>query len=91
MGFEIDDSWLSSTNDHEALWARHLPAFAAFLLCQTQWRVAVGMGASRYIGLDYSGCDVALRGAGVQLTPAQWADFQVIERAAMAALNGGDA
>jgi len=33
----------------------------AFIACQTQWRLAVGFGASSWLGLDYAGVDVLLR------------------------------
>lgn len=65
----------------------------AFLAVSTQWRVvSIGGGlapASTYwIGLDYQGVEVGLRGAGIDATPELWAGVRVMEAAARATLNG---
>lgn len=39
------------------------------------------------MGLDYDGCRAGLKLAGVRVKPDLWADIQVIERGAIAALN----
>ncbi|MEQ9014847.1 MAG: DUF1799 domain-containing protein [Marinovum algicola] len=76
--------------DVGAVWAEHVPAVEAFLVCQTQWRWVPRYGArDRAAGLDYAGCDVALRHAGIEVTPELWEQFRVIELAAKAALNEG--
>lgn len=67
-----------------------MPAVEAFLACQTQWRWVPRYGArDRATGLDYAGCDVALKMAGIKATQELWEQFQVIELAAKAALNEG--
>lgn len=33
----------------------------AFLACQTQWRLALGMAGAVWLGLDYAAVDVVLR------------------------------
>ena len=72
----------------QALWAAHLAPMNAFLAVGDQWRTApVGYGF-RIMGLDYGAVHAGLALAEIDLTPAEWADFRVIERAAKAALNG---
>lgn len=61
-----------------------VPPVVAYQLCQTQWRVG-GMGGR--IGLDYSGCQIALAAhrERYELPPDSdvWEGLQVIERATM--------
>ena len=74
--------------DEDGIWADHVTPFNAFLTVQTQWRVAVApMGDVLMTGLDYSGVEAGLRQAGIDLTPAQFADLQMIERGAIEALE----
>ncbi|MEQ8340063.1 MAG: DUF1799 domain-containing protein [Marinovum algicola] len=87
-GIDLSDDELEP--DVGAVWAEHVPAVEAFLVCQTQWRWVPRYGArDRAAGLDYAGCDVALRHAGIEVTPELWEQFRVIELAAKAALNEG--
>lgn len=75
----------------DGLWPEHVEILEAFLLCETQWRVAtVSAGlASRIvcIGLDYVACRVALEFAGIAVTPALWSGLREFESAALAELN----
>lgn len=71
----------------EALWPAHVPALEAFLMAARQWRVAAGLGALAYLGLDYTACAVAWRHAGIRLSAQDFADFQVIEGEAVRLLN----
>lgn len=41
------------------------------------------------IGLNYDCARVAMDLAGIEVTPAIWADVRAIERAAIAEMNGG--
>jgi len=61
-------------------------ALQFFLLLQTQWRVAAGMSG---LGLDYAGVAAAMELAAVPRARRQrlWADLQVMEAAALPALN----
>lgn len=45
------------------------------------------MGALRFIGLDYGAAQAGLGLRGLTVTPDQWLQVQVIERAALAAMN----
>jgi hypothetical protein len=45
------------------------------------------MGGVAMTGLDYAGARAGLDLAGIAMTPALWADVQVIERGALAAMN----
>lgn len=72
----------------QAVWAENADAVIAFLKVQTQWRVcALVNGKVIRTGLDYQGVQAGLQAAGIQLTPALWADFQMIEMGAMAETN----
>lgn len=72
-----------------AIWSSHLPALEAFVSVANQWRTAPMGGGFRITGLDYAAVQAGLTLAQITLTPAEWADFRVIEQAAKAALNGG--
>lgn len=54
--------------------------------------VAIGGGLAPaqtyWIGLNYPGVEVGLRGAGIDATPEIWAGLRVMEAAAKATLNG---
>jgi len=72
-GFDEDD-------DTEGLWPEHEDAAIAFQRVQTQWRLAcLADGSVRYVGLDYPGVGKALEFAGIEMTPALFAQLQVIE------------
>ena len=61
----------------------------AFLACDSQWRTcAIGMAGMAWIGLDYQGCDVALRRGG--FADDLWDDVQYMEKMALPVLNSGD-
>lgn len=70
------------------VWPELAPAVEAFLAVATQWRVVAGMAGLQVIGLDYTAVRIGLRAAGIRMTPALWADLQVIEIAARDALMG---
>ena len=65
-------------------------ALDAWLTCQTQWRVAVGMGGMVWLGLDYSAVDVVLRRMKLADPDAVMADLQVMEGAALKVLGESD-
>lgn len=61
---------------------------SAFVAVQTQWRTRVmPTGRVIYCGLDYAGVAAGLALAGIALTPDQWDELQLVERAAMRELN----
>lgn len=57
----------------------------AFLECQTQWRVAVGMAGIIWIGLDYAACAPVL--AAIDVGPEAFADLRYMEHSALPILN----
>ena len=78
--------------DEEAigLWEAHAAALHAFLVVESQWNVvSLASGGMMWVGLDYAGVRAGLRGAGLKLSPEQWADLQLIETGALNALNRG--
>lgn len=58
-------------------------AVEAFLACETQWRVAAGMGGLTWLGLDYGAVDVVLRRTGLEDPDRVFRDLQVMESAAL--------
>lgn len=88
-GFTLHPSWSRhEPEEHDGLWARHLPAWLAFLAVSTQWRMAAGMTGAVYLGLDYTAVKAGLDLAGIEVTPEVWRDLRDIEDGARAALNG---
>lgn len=74
-------------DDQDGIWSQNEAALHAFLSVETQFRsqqVGERMVAQ---GLDYAGARAGLRLAGLKVTPGLWSDVQVIEAAAVAALN----
>ena len=73
-------------DDEEGLWECHATALHAFVAVDGQWRVVHGE-RPLIVGLDYTAVKAGLELAGMVLTPAEWADVQVIEKGALEALN----
>lgn len=71
----------------DGLFEEHLAPLNAFLAVDTQWRTAPYGWKAAVTGLDYAAAEAGLRIARIELSPREWADFRVIEAAAMAALN----
>lgn len=63
------------------LWQENVSSLALFVACSTQWRRAGMSGVP--VGLDYAGVDAAARMTGVEITPARFADLQIMEMAAL--------
>ena len=81
------DAFGPPDEDEAGVWPQNEAALRAFLAVDTQLRwTSVGDGAVA-IGLDYAGARAGMRLAGLKVTPDLWADVQVIEAAAIAALN----
>jgi hypothetical protein len=73
---------LESTGDFE-VWEENWPVLEMFLRCQTQWRTTM----SGVLGLDYGAVAWVLRLYEVEDQRSMLEDLQVMEAAAMAALN----
>nr|WP_269724455.1 DUF1799 domain-containing protein [Roseovarius sp. TM1035] len=70
------------------VWPHNVPAVRAFLAVCNQWRtVSAGLAGFRVVGLDYTAARAGLRMSGVRITPELWAEVQVIEGAAVAAMR----
>lgn len=60
----------------------------AFLAICNQWRtMPAGLGGVRVIGLDYGAARAGLEMSGIVVSPDLWAELQVIEGAAVAAMR----
>ena len=82
------DPALSAPPEPEAIWAQNVDALLAFLSVSHQWRCQIrSTDEIRWLSLDYSACDAGFRLAGVEMTPALWADVCVIEAGARTELN----
>ncbi len=64
-----------------------MAALRAYLAIADQWRVVAGGGGTLWLGLDYAGARAGLDLAGIVVSPEVWADVQLIEAGAKAALN----
>ncbi len=60
----------------------------AFLNCETQWRIGMGMSGLIWFGLDYTACKFVLEDIGAPRHA--FADLRVMETAAMKILNEGE-
>lgn len=60
----------------------------AFLSVTSQLRPIAIANGLHWLGLDYAGARSGLLQAGFRLLPHQWSWLRVMERAAVAALNG---
>jgi Phage related hypothetical protein (DUF1799) len=86
--FGLDPADYSLPEDDDGIWEINLPAVTAFCAVDTQWRVIAQVdGSSRYVGLDYAGCEAGWRRAGIDLTPSEFADVQLVEAGALRAHN----
>lgn len=83
-GFDEDD------DDGTGIWPEHEKAVTAFVRVSTQWVwVSPGDGTSRRVGLHYGNVEVALRNAGIEMTPDLFSDLQVLEAGALQAASEG--
>lgn len=81
------DAFGPPDEDETGVWPENEAALRAFLAVDSQLRwMAIGEGAMA-LGLDYAGARAGIRLAGLKVTPDLWSDVQVIEAAAVAALN----
>ncbi|MCK9994509.1 MAG: hypothetical protein Dbin4_03029 [Alphaproteobacteria bacterium] len=65
------------------LWPDNEMPFNIFTRIQTQWRV----GMSGATGLDYHGVGAAIQMMGKTMTPELFSDIQLMERAALQAMQ----
>jgi hypothetical protein len=70
------------------VWPQNVAAVRAFLAVCNQWRtISAGLAGPRVIGLDYGAARDGLALSGIEASPDLWAEVQVIEGAAMAAMR----
>jgi hypothetical protein len=83
----MDPTLLQGRIPEDGIWIQHLETFRAFLAVADQWRCVPRGEQMIWLGLDYSAVKAGLEMAALALTPEAWADFQLIEVGAKAALN----
>lgn len=89
-GLELDAESVAMINGEPLeVWAWHEEALTAFLAVQNQWRMAVGPAGSFPVGLDLQAAEAGFRLAGINMTPALWAEVQMIEAGAMSVMRKG--
>jgi len=89
LGLDLTAEDLARTTP-DAVWRCNVPAVLAFLSAATQWNcVGFGEGGMQVIGLNYDCARTAMDLAGIEVTPAIWADVRAIERGAIGEMNGG--
>ena len=83
MGAAVDPAAITPAKDEDVIevWACNWSAVTAFLAVQTQWRLAVGLGAVCWLGIDYAAADVAFR--RLRITDEAFAQVQIMEQAAL--------
>lgn len=83
------DAWRSVEPDVFHIHHDNADIFRLFRACGTQWRHAVlsTMGSARIVhtGLDYTAAAQVARLMAVALTPADFADLQLMEASAISA------
>lgn len=88
---EAIDAWTAEFSRQEEAQTIVLPAdcrqaVAAFLAVDTQWNKLLAGDRLVATGLDYAGVAAALGLMGLSATPGLFADLQVMEREALAAM-----
>lgn len=88
---EAIDEWRAQLKQQEAEDAIELPAdcraaVQAFLAVDTQWKKLVVGDRLLATGLDYAGVRAALRFLRMPVSPALFADLQLMEAEALAAI-----
>lgn len=72
------------------MWPENAASVEFFCRCATQWNVAAGMAGLYYLGLRYEAVESAMRMRRVKGRATLFDDLQVMEGAALAALNAND-
>jgi len=78
------------TNKEQVLFdvfADNWQAVQLFCRLATQWKIAIGMGAAVYLGLDYTAIDFLFKIENVSETAKVFAELQIMERTALKYLN----
>lgn len=86
MGVEITDLPEASAEPEAfEVMAQNADSLQLWLAVETQWRLAIGLGGSSWLGLDYSAVDVVLRRVGLSKARANevFGDLMVMEAAAL--------
>lgn len=85
---EIIEQWQQTDKKTEfGVWPEHWDVVQAFKCVTSQWRVAASMDGLLYLGFDYAGVRAGLKAAKIKLDPDQWRSLQLMESAALKALN----
>jgi hypothetical protein len=76
------------TEDDFEVMANAWDSLMAFLNCETQWRIGMGMAGIVWFGLDYTACKIVLE--NIDAPRHTFADLRVMEAEAMKILNEGE-
>lgn len=76
-----------ASNEFEVLLVNG-PSVAAWLACETQWRIVAGPARLHWIGLDYGAVDIVLRRLEIADADKVFRDLQVMEGEALSVFWG---
>ncbi|MGN7870968.1 DUF1799 domain-containing protein [Paracoccus sp. 22332] len=82
MGAVVEVQAPPAADGFEVLLA-NADAIAAWVACETQWRIATGPAGIQWLGLDYPAVDVVLRRGRFEDADTVFADLMVMEGAAL--------
>ena len=86
----IDPAQLHNEPQGDGVWPENIEAVRGFLSVCNQWRVIpLGMAGAQMMGLDYTAARNGLEMMGMTITPGLWAQIQMVETGALAAMKGG--
>jgi len=90
MGAQVADAPIRAGTDAFEVMGQNTAALRIWLACETQWRVAAGMGGIIWLGLDYTAVDVVLRRTAIDSADQVFADLMVMEAEALLAFAEKD-
>lgn len=80
---QIEGAPVQSQPEALEIMAQNVTSFRVWMACQTQWRVAAGLGGIVWLGLDYPAVDVVLRRSAVENADEVFADLMEMEAEAL--------
>lgn len=83
MGVQIEGATVQPAAESFEIMAQNAISFRVWMACETQWRVAAGMGGIVWLGLDYGAVDVVLRRSAVVEADEVFADLMEMEAEAL--------
>lgn len=83
MGVQIEGAVAQPSAQTFEIMAQNTATFRVWMACETQWRVASGLGGMVWLGLDYNAVDVVLRRRHIENGDEVFADLMEMEAEAL--------